>query len=335
MKFKWLQKKLTFVIIPDANESIMRLRMSRASICAALLSVLLLVGTALYVYIVHFHTVVATQLTESKLQNRTSRLEQDLTNKNNTIEQLQNELFQLSKQATEVRNKVEEMKKLERELKKLSSPGSTGFQEQPVSATVSLAVDRAEASALAGMGGPPHPVTEQQMKALSRATHASYVSLQKEIAEMELRLAQSKQSMLQKQDQALRKPGLWPTLSRKVTSPFGYRKDPFTNKLSFHRGIDIAGKMNDPVVAAAKGTVLTVGSDKFHGNHIILEHGNGLRTWYMHLNEVVIQQGESIERGQLIGKLGTSGRSTGPHLHYEILLQGKSTNPAPYLPKTE
>jgi murein DD-endopeptidase MepM/ murein hydrolase activator NlpD len=153
--------------------------------------------------------------------------------------------------------------------------------------------------------------------------------------ELEHLWVQSKQSILKKQDLALRKPSVWPTLSRTVTSPFGYRKDPFTDKLSFHRGIDIAGKMNDPVVAAAKGTVHTVGSDKFHGNHIILEHGNGLRTWYMHLNEIVVHQGDSIDRGQLIGKLGTSGRSTGPHLHYEILLKGKSTNPAAYLPKPD
>ncbi|OXM84453.1 M23 family metallopeptidase [Paenibacillus rigui] len=336
MRFKWLQNKLTFVIIPEANKSVMRLRMSRAALCAAMLAVLLVLGAAAYVYSVHFHTVLSTKLRESALQTHTNRLEQDLTSKNKTIEQLQNELFQLSKQAAEVRRKVEEMKKLEHELKKLSSPGSADSPELPAAAAVTTTLnDSHEAGAALGMGGPPHPVTEQQMKALSRMAHANYTSLQKEMTELEHHWVQSRQTIMKKREQALRRPGLWPTLSRTVTSPFGYRKDPFTNKLSFHRGIDIAGKMNDPVVAAAKGTVLTVGSDKFHGNHIILDHGNGLRTWYMHLNEAVIRQGEHVERGQLIGKLGTSGRSTGPHLHYEILLKGKSTNPAPYLPKPE
>lgn len=333
MRFKWLRNKLTFVIIPEANESVMRLRLSRASICAAMLVLLVLLGTAAYLHIIHFHRAVASQLTETKLQKRTSRLEQDLTSKNKTIEQLQTELFQLSKQAAEVRHKVEEMKKLEHELKKLSSFTGGSGAEQPVSAAVSSAVGGEGASL--GMGGPFHPVTDQQMKALSRSATASYANLQKEMTELESRWVASKHSMLQKREQALRKPSLWPTASRTVTSPFGYRKDPFTKKLSFHRGIDIAGKMNDPVVAAAKGTVITTGSDKFHGKHIILDHGNGLRTWYMHLNEIVIRKGDAIERGQLIGKLGTTGRSTGPHLHYEIMLKGKSTNPAPYLPAAE
>ena len=333
MRFKWLRNKLTFVIIPEANESVMRLRLSRASICAAMLIFLVLLGTAAYLHILHFHRVVATQLTETKLQNRTSRLEQDLTSKNKTIEQLQTELFQLSKQAAEVRHKVEEMKKLEHELKKLSSYAGASDSEQPVSAAVSSAAD--DEGAALGMGGPFHPVTEQQMKALSRSATASYATLEKEMSELESRWVASKHSMLQKQEQALRRPGLWPTVSRTVTSPFGYRKDPFTKKLSFHRGVDIAGKMNDPVVAAAKGTVVTTGSDKFHGNHIVLDHGNGLRTWYMHLNEIVIRKGDAIDRGQVIGKLGTTGRSTGPHLHYEILLKGKSTDPSPYLPATD
>jgi len=129
-------------------------------------------------------------------------------------------------------------------------------------------------------------------------------------------------------------PSLWPTLSRTVTSAYGYRSDPFTEKLSFHRGIDIAGKMNDPVFSAADGTVVTVGYDKFHGHNIVIEHGKGVRTWYMHLSEVLVKLGEPVERGQHIGKLGTSGRSTGPHLHYEIISDGKSTDPRPYMPKS-
>jgi murein DD-endopeptidase MepM/ murein hydrolase activator NlpD len=334
MRFKWLQNKLTFVIIPEANESVMRLRMSRASLCAALLVVLLLLGTSAYVYIVHFHRVVATHMTEARHQDHTSRLEKDLRSKNKTIEQLQNELYQLSRQATEVRHKVDEMKKLEHELKKLSSLGGP-LSKEPSVATVAASSTESGGAAVMGMGGPPHPVTEQQMKALMHAANTSYSSLQKEMNELESSWVQSKQKLLNHQEQVQRRPSLWPTVSRTVTSPFGYRKDPFTKKLSFHRGIDIAGKMNDPVLAAAKGTAITVGSDKYHGNHIVLEHGNGLRTWYMHLNEVLVHTGEQVERGQTIGKLGTSGRSTGPHLHYEILHKGKSTNPAPYLPKSE
>ncbi|WP_028551862.1 M23 family metallopeptidase [Paenibacillus sp. UNC451MF] len=324
MRFKWFQNKLTFVIIPEANESVMRVKISRAVVYAALLAVLLLTGTAVYVYVIHFHTVVATQMTESKQQAHRSRLEQDLTSKNKTIEQLQNEIFQLSKQAVEVRTKVEEMKQLENELKKLT----------PANNTLSMGSAKETVAPLAegGMGGPAHPVTTQQMRVLVKQTHESYSSLQQELTELQNQWVQSKQTLLEKRELALRTPGLWPTSSRTVTSPFGYRKDPITTKLSFHRGIDIAGKMNDPVLAAAKGTAITVGFDKFHGHHIVLEHGGGLRTWYMHLNESLVQQGDAVERGQQIGKLGSTGRSTGPHLHYEILQNGKSTDPKPFLP---
>ncbi|GAA4872443.1 M23 family metallopeptidase [Paenibacillus vulneris] len=324
MRFKWFQNKLTFVIIPEANESVKRIKLSRAVLCSVLLAVMLFVGTASYVYVIHFHSMAATQVTESRQQAHNSRLEQDLTNKNKTIEQLQNEIFQLSRQASEVRTKVEEMKQLETELRKLApsgAPVSTG----PVKAAAALA-------AQGGMGGPAHPVTAQQMKALAKQTRESYAVLQQDMTELEQHWKQSKETLLEKRELALRTPGLWPTVSRTVTSPFGYRKDPITSKLSFHRGIDIAGKMNDPVLAAAKGTAITVGYDKFHGHHVVLEHGGGLRTWYMHLNEALVRQGDAVERGQQIGKLGSTGRSTGPHLHYEILHNGKSTDPKPYLP---
>lgn len=328
MRFKWFQNKLTLVIIPEANERVMRVKMSRAVLCAIALPLALMMGASVWIYASQSHHAVSARWTESRLRAQTSRLEQDLTSKNKAIEQLQNELFQLSRQASEVRSKVEEMKRLEQELLRLSPAGDASALKRngPDSEAAG------SAAVQGGMGGPAHPVTLQQVKTLAKDTHARFSTIQYEMRELKEQWMQAKQAMLEKHDQAERMPGLWPTVSRTVTSPFGYRKDPFTDKLSFHRGVDIAGKLNDPVVASAKGTAVTVGYDKFHGRHIVLEHGNGLRTWYMHLNETLVRQGDPVERGQSIGKLGSTGRSTGPHLHYEILLDGKSTNPKPYMP---
>ncbi|MDF2960533.1 MAG: peptidase [Paenibacillus sp.] len=324
MRFKWLQNKLTFVIIPEANASVMRVKLSCGSLYAGLLGMMLLLGTASYLYGVYFHTTAATQQTEARLYDQTSRLEQDLSNKNKTIDQLQKEVFQLSQQAAEVRSKMEEMKQLEHELKKLTSmKDSTTDGDAAITAHIQTP---------GGMGGPAHPVTAQQMNMLFNTTNAGYTALKQEITELHARWTESKQSVLAKQERLQRIPSLWPTRTRTVTSAFGYRKDPFTDKVSFHRGIDIAGKMNDPVFASAKGSAVTVGYDKFHGHNIVIEHNNGIRTWYMHLNAVLVKNGDRIERGQQIGKLGTSGRSTGPHLHYEIVRNGKSTDPKPYLP---
>ncbi|MFD0679506.1 MULTISPECIES: peptidoglycan DD-metalloendopeptidase family protein [unclassified Paenibacillus] len=326
MRLKWLQNKLTFVIIPEANGSVMRVKMSRGELYLALLGIIALLGTASYLYGVYFHSSAAAQLTEARVNDQTNRLEQDLTNKNKTIDHLQNEVFQLSQQAAEVRSQMEQMKQLEHELKKLTS------MKETQSGSGSETASEVKIQAAGGMGGPAHLVTTQQMNTLFHTTHASYIALKQEIAELQEHWTQSKQSMLAKQDQLLRIPSLWPTHTKTITSAFGYRKDPFTDKLSFHRGIDIAGKMNDPVYASAKGTAITAGYDKFHGHNIVIDHGNGVHTWYMHLNGILVKRGDRIERGQQIGKLGTSGRSTGPHLHYEIVHNGKSTDPKPYLP---
>jgi murein DD-endopeptidase MepM/ murein hydrolase activator NlpD len=324
MRFKWLQSKLTFIMIQDTNAGLIRVKISRAALSAVICSSLLLLGAAAYVYVHHFHSVAASQWIEAQLTDQTDRLRQDLVNKDSTIEQLQNEILQLSRQADEVRSKVEEMKALKQELTKLLPSNEAAPQDTPVAA--------AAQAAATGMGGPSYPVTAQQIKSLSSQASASYLFIKQELNELQSEWTESKQALLVKREQLQRIPNIWPTRSRTVSSPFGYRKDPFTEKLSFHRGIDIAGKINDPVVAAAKGNVMTVGFDPFHGHHIILEHGDGLRTWYMHLNRTLVQRGDYVECGQQIGRLGSSGRSTGPHLHYEVVHHGKSTDPKPYLP---
>lgn len=127
-------------------------------------------------------------------------------------------------------------------------------------------------------------------------------------------------------------PSIWPTTSKVVTSPFGYRKDPFTFSPSFHAGMDISAPENDPVYASADGTVVSTGSDKARGNNIVIEHSRGLRTWYMHLNKVLVHDGDTVQKGDTIGLLGSTGRSTGPHLHYEVIDNGVSVDPRLFLP---
>lgn len=127
-------------------------------------------------------------------------------------------------------------------------------------------------------------------------------------------------------------PRMWAHLG-KINNEFGFRRNPFGgSSYEFHSGMDIDGEKGDTVIAPANGTVVKAGYQGSYGNMIEIDHGNGLITRYAHLSKIEIQAGDAVQRGQLIGFVGSTGRSTGPHLHYELRLNDKSINPRRFLP---
>ncbi|MEZ5426441.1 MAG: M23 family metallopeptidase [Pyrinomonadaceae bacterium] len=127
-------------------------------------------------------------------------------------------------------------------------------------------------------------------------------------------------------------PTMWAHLG-KINNEFGFRRNPFGGRsYEFHSGMDIDGDRGDIVVAPANGTVVKAGWQGGYGNMIEIDHGNGLSTRYGHLSKIEVQVGDPIQRGQFIGLIGSTGRSTGPHLHYELRLFDKSINPRRFLP---
>lgn len=119
-----------------------------------------------------------------------------------------------------------------------------------------------------------------------------------------------------------------------VTSGFGARIHPITGKKSFHTGLDIAASEGTPVAAAYGGTVLETGQTEGRGKYIRLRHGDSMQTMYCHLSEIDVSQGDRIEAGDAIGKVGSTGMSTGPHLHFEVWIDGVRCNPVYVLPLT-
>lgn len=118
-------------------------------------------------------------------------------------------------------------------------------------------------------------------------------------------------------------------LHGRITAPYGEMRDPFNGKTRFHEGVDIAAKTGTAVVAPAAGRVVqVVRNDPMHGNVIEIDHGNGLITRYTHLQSIAVAKGEQVVAGQRIARVGSTGRSTGPHLHLQVLSNGKSINPA-------
>lgn len=124
---------------------------------------------------------------------------------------------------------------------------------------------------------------------------------------------------------------LWPTTSRVISSSFGYRSDPFKGLSAFHSGVDIAGNLGDPIYAALGGEVMAAEQMGARGKYIVIKHSNGLETWYMHLKGMNVSAGDTVTKGQIIGLLGNTGRSTGPHLHFQVVKQNKTVNPLSYV----
>lgn len=127
-------------------------------------------------------------------------------------------------------------------------------------------------------------------------------------------------------------PTIWAHLG-KINNEYGYRRNPFNGRgYEFHAGMDIDGNKGDSVLAPANGIVTKAGWHGGYGNLIEIDHGNGLTTRYGHLSQGNVTVGDTVQRGQLIGLIGSTGRSTGPHLHYELRMNDKPINPRRLLP---
>lgn len=113
----------------------------------------------------------------------------------------------------------------------------------------------------------------------------------------------------------------------RLTSGYGYRKDPFTGKRAFHGGIDLAVPENTEVVSCGSGKIVKTGYNRTNGNFIIIDHGNKYKSYYGHLSQLLVKKDDDVKKGQVIGLSGNTGMSTGPHLHFQITLDGKTIDP--------
>lgn len=127
-------------------------------------------------------------------------------------------------------------------------------------------------------------------------------------------------------------PTLWPTEGR-ISSPFGYRSDPFNSSEKKHQGIDIAAPQGDAIKASASGKVIFSGTNGDYGKCIIINHNNGITTLYAHAVSLLAKEGQTVKKGDVIAKVGSTGRSTGPHLHFEVRINGTPNDPIKYLNK--
>ena len=188
------------------------------------------------------------------------------------------------------------------------------------------------------VGGPdPSEISDFRKLLASKASGIRTTSLNNAILQMQEESRRRLSSYAEitwyitnKHNSARATPSIWPAEGR-ITSPFGYRIAPLRVASGFHPGIDIADDPGAPIRATADGVVRYAGWANGYGLSIVIDHGFGYSTLYGHLSELLVKEGAQIKRGQGIGRMGSTGTSTGPHLHYEVWMDGIPKNPTKYL----
>ena len=180
--------------------------------------------------------------------------------------------------------------------------------------------------ASAGQGGPyipPQAVTLEQLRGLVDSLDQSADDSADLFTLIESRLLESRLKALMIPNSA--------PVNGAVGSGFGFRQDPFTGRSALHTGLDFPADVGTPILAAAGGVVQSTEIHPAYGQMLEIDHGNGLVTRYAHTSKVFVRTGDIVKRGQLVAQVGNTGRSTGPHLHFEVLVEGVPQNPARFL----
>lgn len=313
-----MRKKLTVIVVPEVERKVRRFRTSRLAILIIALSLLSSLAAA-YVWLrsaklTYDGTIVQLQ---NRLSDEILSHHDELIARDETIEELQQEIIQLTMQTEEVRERLGELRRLEDEIQALTGVSLPDLKDE-------------DALPVQAAGGSFHPPEPEDILKLAGDTESSLQELSRSLTQMSERLALLIEELEQMQYLASITPSIRPAAGR-INSGYGYRLDPFTRRSAFHSGIDIDGKRNDPIYATAAGTVVETGRTSELGNYIIIDHSLGIRTLYAHLNEILVEEKARIDKGDRIGRMGSTGRSTGTHLHYEVHKNGNPVDPLDYI----
>jgi len=247
-----------------------------------------------------------------------SRVEQGLNIAEKTVQEQKTQLLSLSQKISSLQKNLGRIRDFDSKLR------------------VMINLDQDGSQAAAPKGGPANenfskgylPLYRQEL--LARKMHEFLRQLNVEARLEEVRQQEIMHTLRNNQNILEATPSIWPT-SGWVTSGFAWRTSPFTGKREFHKGIDISAPRGTPIYAPARGTVTFSGRDGSYGLSIRLKHNSSLSTRFAHLHRIAIKSGQVVTRGELIGYVGNTGRSTGPHLHYEVRLNGVPVNPKRYI----
>jgi murein DD-endopeptidase MepM/ murein hydrolase activator NlpD len=247
------------------------------------------------------------------------------------LQALRSEAVQHRQQATALSSSMEELRKQLSAMREINIRLRVMLGLDPPKATPSpLGLGGKEESRVVpaspgGMGGEREPFSE-----VAAQLERKLIWLKDEAVNQAEHLRELTSIAGEKRAQWASTPSIWPVHGW-VSSGFGRRVSPFTGMDTMHGGVDISAPLHTPVKAPAAGTVMTAGSEKSLGNVIVVSHGYGYKTIYGHLAKVKVKPGQTVKRGDIIGEVGSTGLSTGPHLHYEVELNGDTVDPMKYI----
>jgi len=310
-----MRKKISFVIVTDSGTSAKQFSTTRLAI--GLIGILLLAGLGVVSYIVHDYC---------RLRQTNARLEK-------------REKF-IGIQMSEIQHQRRQIQEFAKEINSLKSKlmALNGFEKKiRIIANIEKKNDSGN---LFGIGGsvpedldPRLPLKEKH-NSLMREMHEQIRQLSDASINQQHEFESLLKSLEDQQNLLASTPTIRP-VSRNVTSwitsRFGYRKSPFTGRREFHRGFDISARRGTPILATADGVVTYVGKMGMLGLSVVIDHGHGIVTRYGHCMKVLKKKGERVKRWEPIALMGNTGRSTGPHVHYEVRLNGIPDNPEKYI----
>lgn len=327
---------LTFMLIPDASRKTRSWRLPLLRIYALVGVATVLMGAAVIAYtwagssaaaILHYkHTLHVLAEENAQLKKTTSEQEERLLEMAMETARLAERIVQLQEVAEEIREivptaSIETPDTLGEVYAVLNGPG-----EAQGSFIEVLADGEADAAGLSGMGGGELTTEELQMWLQDNLD-----TLHTVVDQHSHVFTQLKSSAVAYEHRLRHTPSTWPVTGR-ITSEYGVRRHPITGATQTHTGIDIAVPTGTPVASTAAGRVVHAGPDGGYGLTVVIDHGYGLRTLYAHNSRVLVKVGDVVERGDVIALAGSSGVSTGPHVHYEVHVNGRKVNPRQYLP---
>ncbi|MGI5887526.1 MAG: M23 family metallopeptidase [Syntrophomonadaceae bacterium] len=292
--------RLTMIIIPQSQEKTIRFSVSKTTLRVAALLVLL--------FVVVSAGIAAVYGAKQADYNKLEAIKEDSLRKDQTIELLDQQIKAIEQQQERLLSKQADIKKM------------MGVQEDVPVTTESSG---------GGKGG-SGPTRDALVTGEDSYLMAQQIKNQLDLQEKELDELLAKVNNDKAYFRSL--PNQWPT-SGEISSYYGWRKSPFGGRSeSFHDGIDIANDSGTEVCAAADGQVVFAGWQPVYGRTILIEHGHGFATKYAHNSALLVEEGDRVKKGQVIARMGTTGRSTGPHLHFSIMKWDQTLDPLIYLP---